>query len=165
MKKFDYILVCLISLILMVFLLVFTGKNKVLSSSPVEAVKDVYFNVSIRGVTLTGNADIFKESENTFLTIRNVPYKKLKIVAVEKFKKKKMMPSSKGQDKFILVDDLALNNQFDYIITLKEEAKITDDGPVVGGNKIKIGIPVILEGFNYKVSGSVSNVQISEGEK
>ena len=37
--------------------------------------------------------------------------------------------------------------------------KITKDGDaVVGGNKVKIGLPITLEGAKYKLNGVISNV-------
>lgn len=50
-------------------------------------------------------------------------------------------------------------------MTLQDRAKITDDGAVVGGNKVKIGIPVVLEGKNYKLTGVISNVQYVNAEQ
>ncbi len=41
-----------------------------------------------------------------------------------------------------------------------DEAKITADGAVAGGNKIKIGTPIVLEGYNYRTGGTISNVQV-----
>ena len=40
-------------------------------------------------------------------------------------------------------------------------AKITKDGAVVGGNKIKVGLPVTLEGMAYKLNGIISDVRVS----
>ena len=31
---------------------------------------------------------------------------------------------------------------------------------VVGGNKVKLGLPITLEGKDYKFTGSVSDIQI-----
>ena len=44
---------------------------------------------------------------------------------------------------------------YDVVVTLTDNAKITKDGAVVGGNKIKIGLPITLEGADYKFTGSV----------
>ena len=62
----------------------------------------------------------------------------------------------------MIVEDFSQLYMYDYIIKLQDMAKITKDGAVVGGNKIKIGIPIVLEGFNYRVNGTISNVQIIE---
>ena len=42
---------------------------------------------------------------------------------------------------------------------------ITNDGAVLGGNKIKIGLPVDIEGFNYRLSGMVTDVKVLEALK
>ena len=79
---------------------------------------------------------------------------------VDKQKKQVVVPtiSSSGK-KYVTIDDPCHPNQFDFVVTLEDEAKITADGPVVGGNKIKIGIPVILEAADYKLAGVVSSVK------
>ena len=61
------------------------------------------------------------------------------------------MPFIVGEESFIT-----------FVVSLIDEAKITKDGPVVGGNKIKIGLPIVLEGFNYRIGGTISNVQVLE---
>ena len=48
------------------------------------------------------------------------------------------------------------------MVTVQDDAKITKDGAVVGGNKIKIGLPVTLEGKDYKLNGVVSNITLSK---
>ena len=141
MKKFDYMILGILFFMAIVSLFVLTGNNKSFSETPVEAVNKVKFDVSLRGVTSTMESDLFVKNEKTFLTIRNVPYKKLDIVNVEKTKRK-IAVASNNKIGYMLVDDPTLPYQHDYIITLEDVAKITDDGAVVGGNKIKVGIPV-----------------------
>lgn len=60
------------------------------------------------------------------------------------------------------VDDLTSPFNYDFLVTLEDDAKITKDGAVVGGNKIKIGLPVTLEGVDYKLNGIVSNITLSK---
>jgi len=38
--------------------------------------------------------------------------------------------------------------------------QITDNGPVIGNSKLKIGTPVELEGFNYNFNATVIDVRI-----
>ena len=52
------------------------------------------------------------------------------------------------------------NTIFDAVVTITDTAKITKDGAVVGGNKIKMGLPVTLEGNNYKFNGTISDVRV-----
>jgi len=47
-------------------------------------------------------------------------------------------------------------NQFstDMLLT-NGKAQITNNGPVIGNSKLKIGTPVELEGFNYNFNATV----------
>ena len=54
--------------------------------------------------------------------------------------------------------DVSMPNLFDIIVKLEDKAKKTPDGYVAGGNKIKMGIPVVIEGEKYKYQGTISNV-------
>ena len=116
----------------------------------------------IRSVSLTDAKNPFKIGEESFITIRNVPYTKLQIIDVASSPKKTILPVNNPQQPFIVIDDYSQPFQFDFVVTLIDDAKITKDGPVVGGNKIKIGLPIVLEGFNYRIGGSISNVQVLE---
>lgn len=157
MKKFDYLIIVVVCFALLIGVLAFTGKNKKLSASPIEATQTIQFNVSVKGATVSTDEEFIKEGENVFLTIRNVPYKELKVVSLKK-DRKKVVIESKNSNGYTIVDDAANPNQYDYLIRLEDEAKITSDGAVVGGNKIKIGIPVVLENPKFRFGGTVSAI-------
>ena len=161
LKPFDYIIIIAVIAVVLIGALAYLGKNK-FSKSPVEATKKIAFQVMIRSVSLTDAKNPFKIGEESFITIRNVPYTKLQIIDVASSPKKTILPVNNPQQPFIVVDDYSQPFQFDFIVTLIDDAKITKDGPVVGGNKIKIGLPIVLEGFNYRIGGSISNVQVLE---
>ena len=114
----------------------------------------------LKGVSITDTQIPYKAGEETFITIRNVPYTKLKIVDVAYQPRKIVLPVNNPQQPFIVVDDFSQPYQYDFVITLMDEAKITADGAVAGGNKIKIGTPIVLEGYNYRTGGTISNVQV-----
>lgn len=158
-KKADWIFFGCGLAILIVLILVTLGANKFLSKSPVLEEKNIVFTVFFRGVTITDTQSPFKPNENTFITIRNVPYTKLKITDV-KFDRRKVLLETDKKGEYKLFDDVSLPYLYDFEVYLTDKAKITDDGAVVGGNKLKMGIPVILEGKNYKFNGVVTNVQI-----
>lgn len=159
LKPFDYIIIATIIIALIVGLLAYLGKNK-FSKSPVEATQKVIFQVISRSVSITDSVIPFKIGEESFITIRNIPYTKLQIIDVAYQGKKIVLPTNTPKKEFIVVEDYSLPYQYDFVITLIDDAKITKDGAVVGGNKIKIGMPIVLEGFNYRISGTISNVQI-----
>ena len=60
----------------------------------------------------------------------------------------------------IVVEDESQPDLYDVVVTLTDTAKITKDGAVVGGNKVKLGLPITLEGADYKFTGSVSDIRI-----
>jgi len=130
------------------------------ASKQIESTSKIAFQVFLRGVTITGKENPIKVGDNTFISIRNVPYTALQVVDVKADSKKIVMPSSRTKEPFILIDDYAQAYMYDIIVTVIDDAKITKDGAVVGGNKIKIGLPITLEGKNYKFNGPVSDLMI-----
>lgn len=164
LKPFDYVIIVVIIAIIVIGALAYLGKNK-FSKSPVEATKKIAFQVMMKSVSVTDTQPPFKIGDESFITIRNVPYTKLEIIDVAFQPKKTVIPVNDAKQPFIVADDYSQPYQYDFVVSLIDDAKITKDGPVVGGNKIKIGMPIVLEGFNYRIGGTVSNVQIIDDEK
>ena len=161
-KPLDIAILGAIFVIIAVGVLAYLGKNKLFSNSPVIFTKKIEFEVMARGVPQTDPNIPFVIGQETFITIRNVPYSKVKITGVKFAPKQMVIPVPDGDKPYMIVQDFSQLYVYDYIIKLEDTAKITKDGPVVGGNKIKIGTPIVLEGFNYRVNGTVSNVQVIE---
>jgi len=164
LKPFDYVIIVALIAIIAVGVLVKLGKNK-FAKSPVEATQKIAFQVMLRSVSITDTKMPFNVGEESFITIRNVPYTKLQIIDVSFQPKKTILPVPNTKQPFVVVDDYSLPYLYDFIVTLVDDAKITKDGAVVGGNKIKIGMPIVLEGHNYRIGGTVSNVQIIDDKK
>lgn len=160
-KKADWAIIAGGIVILLILILTTLGVNKFLSKTPVLEEKDIQFTVFFRGVTITDNVSPFTPGEDAFITIRNVPYTKLKITDVKYDRRKILLETSKKGD-YKPVENISEPCLFDFTVTLQDRAKITDDGAVVGGNKVKMGIPVVLEGKKYKFTGVISNVQYIE---
>jgi len=138
----------------------FTYKNfRQTADKQIEATSKISFQVFIRGVTLTGEEIPLKADEKTFISIRNVPYSDLDIINVRAERKKVVLPTMSNK-KFLVVEDVSQANMYDITVTLTDTAKITKDGAVVGGNKIKMGLPITLEGKDYKFNGTVSDLKI-----
>ncbi len=160
-RPFDYLIIVLLVVALVVGFLTFT-KKRATSSNQIEATTNIELEVYLRGVATTSNEPLFVKGDETFITIRNVPYTKLKIKEVKFDKRKVMLPSINPRKPYVLVNDDSAPYQFDYLVKVTDEAKITKDGDaVVGGNKVKIGLPITLEGAKYKLNGVISNVAIS----
>lgn len=161
LKPLDYIIIAAVIAVIAIGVLVVLGKNK-FSKSPVEETRKIAFQVMLKSVSITDNIIPFKVGEESFITIRNVPYTKLQIIDAKYSPKKIMLATGSPEQPFVLLEDYSQPFQYDVIVSLIDEAKITKDGPVVGGNKIKIGLPIVLEGFNYRIGGTISNVQVLE---
>lgn len=130
------------------------------ADNQIEKTEKIAFQVFLRGVTLTGTVNPIKPGDDTFISIRNVPYTNLKVVNSVIDTKKMVMPNPAGKPPFILVQDFSQAFMYDIVVTVVDTAKITKDGAVVGGNKIKIGLPITLEGKDYKFNGTVSDLAI-----
>ena len=156
LRPFDYLILVIIIAVLTVGALTFSGKRAT-SSNQIEATTDIDIEIYLRGVTSTSNEPVFKSGEETFITIRNVPYTELTVVDVNSQPRKTLSPSGR----YTLVNDPSQPAIFDAVVTITDTAKITKDGAVVGGNKIKMGLPVTLEGESYKFNGTISDVRVS----
>ena len=157
LKKTDWIMIISACLIIVVIIAVYFGYNKKIYKTPVLAEKYIQFSVFFRGITITDTVSPFKVKENAFITIRNVPYTKLKIVAMDGRPRMAILPAN-NKEGYVITQDVSVPNLFDFIVKLEDTAKKTPDGYVAGGNKIKMGIPVVIEGEKYKYTGVISNV-------
>ena len=156
-RPVDFIIIS--GLIIALFVGFFTFMNFIQTADKqIESTSKIRFHVYIRSVTLTGNKIPLRKGQKTFISIRNVPYSDLDIVDVQFDRKKIVLPTFNSK-KVVVVEDVSQASLFDIIVTLEDTAKITKDGAVVGGNKIKMGLPITLEGDDYKFSGIVSNLQ------
>lgn len=153
-------LIIISGVIIALFVGYFTYKNfRQTASNQIEATSKISFQVYIRSVTLTGNEIPIKANEKTFISIRNVPYSDLDILDVKAERKKTVIPILNTK-KVIVIDDVSQADMYDIKVTLSDTAKITKDGAVVGGNKIKMGLPITLEGKDYKFNGTVSDLKV-----
>ncbi len=159
MKKFSLVDLVIISGVVIALIVgVCTAKHfRQTADKQIEATSPITFQVFLRGVTVTGKEFPVKKEDKTFITIRNVPYTELKVVDVSSEPRKTFSPAGR----YTLVNDPSQPAIFDAIVTITDTAKITKDGAVVGGNKIKMGLPVTLEGESYKFNGTISDVRVT----
>ena len=76
-----------------------------------------------------------------------------------------MINNVKSAAKNVLVsEDVSQPNVYDIVVTLTDTAKITKDGAVVGGNKVKMGLPITLEGIDYKFNGTVADITVTHDD-
>lgn len=162
MKKFGLVDLIIIAGVLIALAVgIYTAKHfRQTADKQIEATSPITFQVFLRGVTVTGEDFPVKVNEKTFITIRNVPYTELNVLDVKSEPRQTFAPMAKN----ILVPDPGQPAIYDAVITITDTAKITKDGAVVGGNKIKMGLPVTLEGEKYKFNGTISDVRVTSEE-
>lgn len=161
--KFNLVdIIIIIGVIVVLIVGILTTKHfRQTADKQIEATSPITFQVFLRGVTVTGEEFPIKPDDKTFITIRNVPYTELNVLNVSSEPRKVALASFKAKEPYAFVKDPAQPALFDAVVTITDTAKITKDGAVVGGNKIKMGLPVTLEGYNYKFNGTISDVRVT----
>jgi hypothetical protein len=101
-------------------------------------------------------AALMKAGDMTNITVRNQPRGEVKIVAVEQTPVKVTLPVNGVPQ---AVKDESEFNVQEYAVTLRDHAVISEEGYVAEGVKLKIGLPMNLEGFDYIVHGGIVDVQ------
>ena len=107
--------------------------------------------------SVTDPTGLVKPGDRTFITLRNVPYSSVRVTAVKITPKMTAVAMPDGTIKSVPdpSDPLAK----DILITIREKAHLTDDGIVFGDSKVKVGTPIDLEGFRYRLHGAIVDVR------
>ena len=165
--KFNLVdIIIIIGVIAALIVGVYTMKHfRQTADKQIEATSPITFQIFLRGVTVTGEEFPVKVGEKSFITIRNVPYTELKVTEVTSNPRQTAVSSARAVEQYVMINDPGQPALYDAIITVEDMAKITKDGAVVGGNKIKMGLPVTLEGENYKFNGTISDVRVTSDVK
>lgn len=154
----DATFVGFIALLGLGFWLVQSGQH-VTSSQKIEGEADVLYTIWTHN-TATLQPQLFTAGEQTNLTIRNQPRGKVTIANVKQEPKKLIIPQAQG---FKLIEDpTSTAPSYDFYVTLKDHALKTPDGYVSNGIKLKIGLPIEVEGFNYRLTGVLIDVKAAD---
>lgn len=148
----DAGLVMLVACIVLGMLLVQLGVQKT-SAAQVLGESDILIKLYLRSRTF--EQQLFVEGEKTNITVRNQPRGEVTIMKVEKMLPQLTVMGKQGPQ---AVPDASLPGVYDYTITLKDHATLSKEGYVAEGVKIKIGLPIELEGQNYRLTGSILQV-------
>jgi Domain of unknown function (DUF4330) len=105
----------------------------------------------------------FNKGGKTNVIIRNQPYGQIDIKSITELPRTLTIPQPDGSVKE-LPDPRSRSNNFstDMLLTLEGKASITENGPVLGNNKVKIGMPFELEGFNYNFNATVIDIRLKD---
>ncbi|KYC42965.1 pyruvate/2-oxoglutarate dehydrogenase complex,dihydrolipoamide dehydrogenase (E3) component [Scytonema hofmannii PCC 7110] len=103
----------------------------------------------------------FEKGGKTKVIIRNQPYGTIDIKSIQVLPRTIMVPQPDGSVKE-LPDTRSNNFSTDMLLTLQGKAQVTADGPVLGNSKVKIGMPIELDGFNYNFNSTVIDVRLQD---
>lgn len=130
----------------------------------IKGVEQVAIDVYITGLK-TEDIELFKVGDTASITIRNQPVKPpMQISAVKHWSKQVSFISPDGK-KAVAFADPAQPLAHDFLVTVVDQAEVTDDGYVIRGNKIKIGNQVELESFKYRAQGVVVDIHKNSAPK
>ncbi len=157
---FDAAFAGLIALVILGILAVQSGWHKT-SGETIKGETDIEYTVLLRNLK-TLDKNLFVPGNTLSITIRNQPRGEVTIVDAQASPKKLAVPTAGGEVK--VVDDPADLYGYDYLIRLKDHALVTEEGYVTEGIKVKIGLPIEVEGFNYRVNGVIADVKDAKGK-
>ncbi|WP_448602447.1 DUF4330 domain-containing protein [Thermoleptolyngbya sp.] len=127
--------------------------------------KPVQVDTIVRGLTVSDPAALvqsLQDSKTVNVIIRNQPYGELDVVGVKQLPRSVAVPQPDGTVISLPDPRPELDFTLDMMITLAGDAQITDDGPVLGNNKVKVGTPLELEGQTFRFNAPVVGVRIQE---
>lgn len=127
----------------------------------------VEVDVMTRGLTVRSPEallETFQAGGKLSIVVRNQPYGEVDIKAVQTLPRSVSVPQPDGSVIALPDPRPELNYTVDLLLTLGGDAQVNDSGVVFGNNKVKIGTPIEVEGFNYNFNTSVVEVRILEAE-
>jgi hypothetical protein len=152
----------LVILLVILGIFIFPGGS---SAQVGSEMKPVEVDLIVRGLNVRDPEVLFSENlkkgNKINIVIRNQPHGKIDIKSVQQLPRTVMVPQPDGTLKEL--PDIKSNSfSTDMLLTLSGKAQITDNGPVIGPSKLKIGVPIELDGFNYNFNGTVIDVRIKD---
>ncbi len=154
-RRFNWVDVALVAVLVLVAVGIIGVQSGLYqtSSEVIEGEADIEYTVMLRNVkTLNPNA-LFKRGQQLALTIRNQPRGKVEVVALRQKPKQTLVP--KGDGTFALIQDPDDWFGFDYLVKFKDHATLTSEGYVANGIKIKTGMRILVEGFDFQFPGVI----------
>lgn len=141
--------------------LIWSGTGHSSLNKKIAAEGEAEVKIAIRGARVE-DMKVFDKYKKAFIIIRNQPFDNVDIVSVKAWRRPLVfyVPDKGKPMKFQNFDD-SLSTDVDMVIRSKAQFT-TDDPPsvVLGGNKVKLGIPIELETTEYKFTGSIIDVKM-----
>lgn len=153
-------------IILMVIFGIFFFPGK--SGSSIASNADrlpVEIDVLVRGLSVTDPKSLIKEGAKTSVIVRKQPTGDATLTAIKYLPRNMAVTQPDGSLK-VLPDprpESALSN--DMVLTLKNNAQVVGGTPIFGGEKVKVGTTLELDGPAYNFASSVIAVRVLEKTK
>ena len=128
------------------------------------AVVPVTVSVDVRGVPVADSSSVIdaaRDAGRVAIVIRNQPHGNVAIKEVIPLQRRLSAVLPDGRVVSAPDPNQSVFPSLDARFVLQGEGRKGVDGVVFGNQNLKIGAPVELEGPNFRISGSVSGLQIS----
>jgi hypothetical protein len=131
-------------------------------------MKPVEFDIFVRGLDLQNPKAPdpqapMKVGDKVSLVIRNQPFGDVAVKNIMKMPRTVTVPQPDGSVKALPDPRPEASFNADFLVTLTGDARMTPNGPVLGGNKIKAGTKIEIEGPDYNYPDLVvQDVRIQE---
>jgi hypothetical protein len=158
--KISVIDLAALGVVLVVLVGIFLVPGGTGSVAQVGASQPVEIEMIVRGLSIARPEELIKRGDAASFIVRNQPSGTLKIKNLTIFPPQVEVPQPDGSVKF--VEDTRSQTRYlrDMVITLTGTAQVVDGGAVLGNSKIKVGVPVELEGSKYNLRGSVMDLRV-----
>lgn len=130
-----------------------------------QSTQRVEVDVVVRGLSASDPKAFIKEGNKMNIIVRKQPSGEATLKAVRFLPRNMAVTQPDGSLK-VLPDprpESALTN--DMVLTLVSNAQIAQGTPVMGGEKVKVGTPLELDGPLYNFSSSVIEIRLPESKK
>ncbi|MEG3923711.1 DUF4330 domain-containing protein [Microcoleus sp. D3_18a_C4] len=126
------------------------------------SIKPVEIDAIAIGLKGTNVQDLFKPGDKINVVIRNQPSGQITIKSAKTLTRTLAVPQPNGTLKAL--PDPREEEAFskNMMFTLEGKGQLTENGPVLGNTKVKIGTTLELEGNKYIFNASVIDVRVKE---
>lgn len=126
------------------------------SGEQIRGETDIQYTVALRDVKVVNPEKLFTPGKKVSMTIRNQPRGEVEVLEASYSPKEVIVPAGSS---FNVVDDPTNTHVYDFLVTLKDHALIGREGYVTNGVKVKIGMHMVVEGFDFQLPGHIADVR------
>ncbi|MBD1931860.1 MULTISPECIES: DUF4330 domain-containing protein [Cyanophyceae] len=124
--------------------------------------KPVEVDAIVRGLNVLdpqGLMEQFEKDKKVNIIIRNQPAGQMEIKSVKLLPRTVVVPQPDGSVK-ALADPRQDSFSTDMLMNFATKGQTTKDGLVIGGTKVKIGMPLELDGSDYNFNVTVIDIRL-----